>query len=89
MKARNMMFNVDGLGIAWYTSSNSDFERGNTVGHFYSHCVVVSRTAITDPFETSTDNTLSQLDRDNQVMERKRKASDPRCTRLSNRPSTT
>lgn len=31
MQARNMLFNVDGLGIAWYTSSSSDFERGNTV----------------------------------------------------------
>jgi len=30
MKARNIIFNVDGLGIGWYTSSNSDFERGNT-----------------------------------------------------------
>lgn len=31
MKARNMLFNIDGLGIVWYTSSNADFERGNTV----------------------------------------------------------
>ena len=31
MKARNMLFNVDGMGVVWYTSSNSDFERGNTV----------------------------------------------------------
>ena len=27
---RNKLFNIDGLGVAWYTSSNSDFERGNT-----------------------------------------------------------
>ena len=26
-----MLFNVHGLGVAWYTSSNADFERGNTV----------------------------------------------------------
>lgn len=25
-----MLFNIDGLGIAWYTSSYSDFERGST-----------------------------------------------------------
>ena len=31
MKARNYLFNIDGLGIAWYTSASSDFERGNTV----------------------------------------------------------
>lgn len=31
MKARNVLFNVDGLGVAWYTTANSDFERGNTV----------------------------------------------------------
>nr|POE86652.1 putative glutamine amidotransferase dug3 [Quercus suber]POE87645.1 putative glutamine amidotransferase dug3 [Quercus suber] len=30
VKARNSLFNVDGLGVAWYTSSNADFERGNT-----------------------------------------------------------
>jgi hypothetical protein len=35
MEARNMLFNVDGLGIAWYTSSSSDFERGNTVRPIY------------------------------------------------------
>lgn len=35
-KARNMLFNIDGLGVAWYTSSNSDFERGNTVSYFPS-----------------------------------------------------
>ncbi|KYG41779.1 hypothetical protein M433DRAFT_27356 [Acidomyces richmondensis BFW] len=28
--ARNSVYNLDGLGIAWYTSSNSDFERGNS-----------------------------------------------------------
>jgi hypothetical protein len=26
-----MLFNIDGLGVAWYTSSNADFERGKTV----------------------------------------------------------
>jgi len=31
MKARNMLFNIDGLGVVWYTSSNADFELGNTV----------------------------------------------------------
>ena len=31
MKARNMMFNIDGLGVVWYTSSSADFERGKTV----------------------------------------------------------
>lgn len=31
MKARNMVFNIDGLGVAWYTSSSADFERGKTV----------------------------------------------------------
>ena len=31
MKARNILFNIDGLGVAWYTSSSADFERGNTV----------------------------------------------------------
>ncbi len=31
MKARNMLINIDGLGVAWYTSSSADFERGNTV----------------------------------------------------------
>ncbi|KAK5120840.1 hypothetical protein LTR85_005907 [Meristemomyces frigidus] len=30
MTARNSLYNIDGLGVAWYTSSNSDFERGNT-----------------------------------------------------------
>ncbi|KAK3698651.1 hypothetical protein LTR37_016880 [Vermiconidia calcicola] len=30
MHARNMLYNIDGLGIAWYTSARSDFERGNT-----------------------------------------------------------
>lgn len=30
IKARNSAFNLDGLGIAWYTSSHSDFERGDT-----------------------------------------------------------
>ena len=30
MKARNMLFNIDGLGVAWYTSSNADYELGNT-----------------------------------------------------------
>lgn len=28
--ARNSIYNIDGLGVAWYTSSNSDFERENT-----------------------------------------------------------
>ena len=28
--ARNIVFNFDGLGVAWYTSSNSDFELGET-----------------------------------------------------------
>ncbi|KAK6435900.1 hypothetical protein LTR95_007916 [Oleoguttula sp. CCFEE 5521] len=28
--ARNVLYNLDGLGIAWYTSSNSDFELGST-----------------------------------------------------------
>lgn len=28
--ARNVLYNIDGLGIAWYTSSNSDFELGET-----------------------------------------------------------
>ncbi|KAF2769182.1 N-terminal nucleophile aminohydrolase [Teratosphaeria nubilosa] len=28
--ARNSLYNIDGLGVAWYTSSFSDFERGNT-----------------------------------------------------------
>ena len=30
MKARNVVNNFDGLGVVWYTSSNADFERGNT-----------------------------------------------------------
>lgn len=29
-KARNIVFNFDGLGIAWYTSSNADFELADT-----------------------------------------------------------
>ena len=28
--ARNCLFNIDGLGVVWYTSSNADFELGNT-----------------------------------------------------------
>lgn len=28
--ARNCLYNIDGLGVAWYTSSNADFERGET-----------------------------------------------------------
>lgn len=28
--ARNCLYNIDGLGVAWYTNSNADFERGNT-----------------------------------------------------------
>jgi len=28
--ARNALYNIDGFGIAWYTSSNSDFELGST-----------------------------------------------------------
>jgi glutamine amidotransferase len=28
--ARNSLYNIDGLGVAWYTSSFSDFERGNS-----------------------------------------------------------
>lgn len=28
--ARNVLYNIDGLGIAWYTSSNADFELGDT-----------------------------------------------------------
>lgn len=28
--ARNVVYNIDGLGIVWYTSSNADFERGDT-----------------------------------------------------------
>ncbi|KAK1018390.1 hypothetical protein LTR54_001276 [Friedmanniomyces endolithicus] len=30
--ARNSLYNIDGLGVAWYTTSYADFERGNT-GH--------------------------------------------------------
>lgn len=30
VKARNVLLNLDGLGVAWYTSSNADFERGDT-----------------------------------------------------------
>ncbi|CAK3829209.1 glutamine amidotransferase DUG3 [Lecanosticta acicola] len=30
VKARNIVNNFDGLGVAWYTSSNADFERGKT-----------------------------------------------------------
>nr|POE72921.1 putative glutamine amidotransferase dug3 [Quercus suber] len=30
VRARNSLLNVDGLGVAWYTSSNADFERGDT-----------------------------------------------------------
>ncbi|EME43642.1 hypothetical protein DOTSEDRAFT_35859 [Dothistroma septosporum NZE10] len=30
VKARNIVMNFDGLGIAWYTSSNADFELGKT-----------------------------------------------------------
>lgn len=30
IKARNFVFNFDGLGVAWYTSSNADFELGET-----------------------------------------------------------
>ncbi|KAK5134741.1 hypothetical protein LTR08_006116 [Meristemomyces frigidus] len=30
MTARNSLYNIDGLGVSWYTTSNSDFERGNT-----------------------------------------------------------
>ncbi|CAK1366529.1 putative glutamine amidotransferase DUG3 [Cercospora beticola] len=30
VKARNVVFNFDGLGIAWYTSANSDFELPET-----------------------------------------------------------
>ena len=36
MKARNMLFNIDGLGVAWYTSSYADFEKGDTVWHLAS-----------------------------------------------------
>lgn len=28
--ARNVIYNIDGVGIVWYTSSNADFERGDT-----------------------------------------------------------
>jgi glutamine amidotransferase len=28
--ARNVLYNIDGLGIAWYTTSASDFELGNS-----------------------------------------------------------
>lgn len=28
--ARNSIYNIDGMGVVWYTSSNSDFELGNT-----------------------------------------------------------
>ncbi|EMC93976.1 hypothetical protein BAUCODRAFT_216965 [Baudoinia panamericana UAMH 10762] len=27
--ARNSLYNIDGLGVAWYTSSNADFEKPN------------------------------------------------------------
>lgn len=30
ISARNRLFNIDGLGVAWYTTSNADFEKGNT-----------------------------------------------------------
>ncbi|WPG98341.1 Hypothetical protein R9X50_00113000 [Acrodontium crateriforme] len=30
IKARNSVYNIDGLGVAWYTSSQSDFERGDS-----------------------------------------------------------
>jgi glutamine amidotransferase len=28
--ARNVIYNIDGVGLVWYTSSNADFERGDT-----------------------------------------------------------
>jgi glutamine amidotransferase len=28
--ARNSIYNIDGLGVAWYTTSFADFERGST-----------------------------------------------------------
>jgi len=30
IKARNSLFNIDGLGVAWYTSSAADFEQGDS-----------------------------------------------------------
>lgn len=30
IRARNSAYNIDGLGIAWYTSSSADFERGDS-----------------------------------------------------------
>lgn len=29
--ARNVLYNIDGLGVAWYTSANANFERGGTI----------------------------------------------------------
>ena len=30
LTARNSLYNIDGLGVAWYTTSAADFERGGT-----------------------------------------------------------
>lgn len=30
IRARNSVINIDGLGIAWYTSSSADFELGDS-----------------------------------------------------------
>ncbi|KAJ9663329.1 hypothetical protein H2198_000846 [Neophaeococcomyces mojaviensis] len=30
LQARNSVYNIDGLGVAWYTSANADFERGDS-----------------------------------------------------------
>lgn len=70
MKARNMLFNIDGLGVAWYTSSNADFERGKTV------CQPTPSTAAIIK--------LSQAPRESRATEFERKAFDQLCTKPFN-----